>query len=136
MPPKKDEASAISMANTKKEMLTAYQELLRQMEEKEKAELRPAQVKERKEKAEAVTTADSLATEDIGARVAGLKQEMGRALTNISDKLEADPWRKGSRSRPSVSLSFPEGWTRPTSRFRRSPRRPLKAPPAPSSSRS
>ncbi|MBI4774313.1 MAG: hypothetical protein HY788_09070 [Deltaproteobacteria bacterium] len=87
---KKSDEPKISMGSTKKEMIAAYDEVLKQLEEKEQTELRPEKVKEEKRKKEAVGTAEDVAAEDIGSKVSALKLGIGKMLTELSDKLETE----------------------------------------------
>jgi len=80
----------ISLKSSKQEMLEAYQELARQLAEKQKEEPRPqARLEEKKEK-EAVVAADSLSLEGIGREIGNLKAELGRMLAQLSNKLEEE----------------------------------------------
>jgi len=80
----------ITMKNTKKEMLEAYNEVLQQFKEKRAVELKPEQeIKEKKVK-EAVEVTDSLSTEGIVQEVSTLKLEIGRLLSQLSDRLEEE----------------------------------------------
>jgi hypothetical protein len=78
----------ISMANTKKEMLAAYNELLEQSQEKEKAELKPKEKMAEKKNKEAVEITDSLSSEGVMRGTSSLKLEIGKMLTQLSEKLE------------------------------------------------
>ncbi|MEW6207912.1 MAG: hypothetical protein AB1631_06065 [Acidobacteriota bacterium] len=78
----------LSAANTKQEMLAAYNDLLKQLEEKRESDLKPEQKIEEKEVKRAVEVADSLSTEGIVREAGNLKAEVGRALAQLSDKLE------------------------------------------------
>ena len=48
------EPTKLTMANTKKEMLQAYQRLLRQLEEKSKAEMKPEETVAQRQRAKAI----------------------------------------------------------------------------------
>jgi hypothetical protein len=78
----------LSAANTKQEMIAAYNDLLKQLEEKRESDLKPEQKIEEKEVRRAVEVADSLSTEGIVREAGNLKTEVGRALAQLSDKLE------------------------------------------------
>ena len=81
-------AEKLTMTNTKKEMLAAYNDLLKRLKEKRQAELKPEQrVKEKKDK-EAVEVADSLSTEGIASEIGTLKSEIGKMLAQLSDRME------------------------------------------------
>ena len=85
IPPKK-----LSMTNTKKEMVDAYTALLRQLEEKERAALKPEKKLEEKKKSEVVTVATSLSTENVAKQINNLKLEINNALAQIADRLERE----------------------------------------------
>jgi len=84
------ETETVTMANTKKEMLDAYNRLLKQLKEKRRAEMKPAETAAEKKKAEAKGIADSLSTEGIGRQIGVLKSEIGKALNDLADRLEAE----------------------------------------------
>ena len=78
----------ITMANTKQEMLKAYNSALKQLQEKKEAELKPEKKLEEKKKKEVVEIADSISAEGVATGIVNLKVEIGKMLTQISDKLE------------------------------------------------
>jgi hypothetical protein len=80
----------LSMTNTKKEMVDAYNALLKQLEEKEKAALKPEKKLEEKKKSEVVAVATSLSTEGVAKEINNLKLEVNNALAQISDQLEQE----------------------------------------------
>jgi len=80
----------ITMKNTKKEMLEAYDEILQQLKEKRAVELKPEERIEEKKITEAVEVTDSLSTEGIVQEVSTLKLEIGRLLGQLSDRLEEE----------------------------------------------
>jgi hypothetical protein len=80
----------ITMKNTKKEMLEAYNEVLQQLREKRAVELKPEKAIEEKRIEEAVEVTDSLSTEGIVQEVSVLKLEVGRLLGQLSDRLEEE----------------------------------------------
>lgn len=80
----------ITMKNTKKEMLEAYDEILQQLKEKRAVELKPAEAIKEKKIEEAVEVTDSLSTEGIVQEVSTLKLEVGRLLGQLSDRLEEE----------------------------------------------
>ena len=84
----KIESKKLSMSNTKKEMMDAYNKLLKQLKEKREAELKPEKVIEEKKKKEVVEVAMSLSSEGVVKEVSNLKLEIGKMLTSISDGLE------------------------------------------------
>ena len=80
----------VTMSNTKKEMLVAYDEVLKRLQEKQQTELRPEKKIEEKEKEKSLAIAASLSTEEVVHQTATLKSEISRTLTEISEKLEEE----------------------------------------------
>ncbi|MBI4619502.1 MAG: hypothetical protein HY739_04995 [Desulfobacterales bacterium] len=87
---KKIEPKEISMSNTKQEMLATYNALLKQLQEKEETELKPEKKMEEKKMKEVVDVADSLSSEGVVKGIGSLKLEIGKMLTQISDRLEEE----------------------------------------------
>jgi len=85
---KEQKPKKISMASTKKEMLAAYNELLEKLQEKEKAELKPEEKMARKKNKEVVEAVDLLSSEGVMRGISDLKLEIGKMLTQLSEKLE------------------------------------------------
>jgi len=85
---KEQKFKRISMASTKKEMLAAYNELLEKLQEKEKAELRPEEKMTEKKNKEIMEAVDSLSSEGVMKGISDLKLEIGKMLTQLSEKLE------------------------------------------------
>jgi hypothetical protein len=83
----------LSAANTKQEMLEAYGDLLKQLEEKREAEAPPEQKLAEKAAKQVVATADSLSAEAVIRDISGLKAEAGKMLSTLSDKLEQEVGR-------------------------------------------
>ncbi|MEA1936220.1 MAG: hypothetical protein U9M96_05340 [Thermodesulfobacteriota bacterium] len=77
-----------TMSNTKKEMLDAYNVLLKQLQEKREVELKPEQKIEEKRAKEVIEVASSLSSEGVVKGISSLKLDMSKMLTQISDKLE------------------------------------------------
>lgn len=90
MPEKDLSAKKLSMASTKQEMLEAYNTLLKQLQEKEKTELRPEEEIEKKKKKEVVEIADSLSSAGVAKAVSDLKLEMSKTLIQLSERLEEE----------------------------------------------
>jgi len=78
----------VTMANTKQEMLAAYNTLLKELQQKKEAELKPEKKVEERKRKEAVAVADSLSSEGVVQGIGNLKAETGKMLAQISDKLE------------------------------------------------
>jgi len=90
MTEQKIQPKRLSMSNTKKEMLDAYNSLLKKIQEKKEAELKPEKKIEERKVKEVVEIADSLSTEGVVKGISNLKLEIGRMLTQISDKMEEE----------------------------------------------
>jgi len=87
---KDDAVKKITSRSTRQEVLDAYQEVLKQLQEKRKEEQKPqAQVEEKKTR-EVLSVADSLSTEGIAKEIGNLKSEIGKMLVQLSDKLESE----------------------------------------------
>ncbi len=80
----------LSMASTKQEMLEAYNLLLKQLQEKQAAELKPEKKIEEKKTKEAVQTAESLTAEGVSREINNLKIDIGKMLTQIADRLDTE----------------------------------------------
>jgi hypothetical protein len=90
MAERKPATKKLSTSNTKQEMLDAYSDLLKQMEEKREAETPPEQKVAEKAAREVIATADSLSDDTIFRNISGLKAEVGKMLTTLSDRLEQE----------------------------------------------
>jgi hypothetical protein len=80
----------LTMTNTKKEMIEAYNALLNQLKEKKEAELKPEKKLEEKRAKQVVETAKVLSTEGVVQGINNLKLEIGAMLAQISDKMEKE----------------------------------------------
>ena len=107
MPDQKPEVSKVTMSNTKREMLSAYRELVKRLEEKREAEVKPEQVAEERQEREAVAVADSLSLDGIAGEIGGLKSEVGKLLGQLGDRLE-DELAKYQRIRRAAELRAKE----------------------------
>ena len=90
MEEEKIQPKALSMSNTKKEMLEAYSMLLKKLKEKREAELKPEKKIEEKEQKEVVKVAETLSSEGVIKEIGNLKLEIGKNLTQLSDGLEEE----------------------------------------------
>jgi hypothetical protein len=88
------ESPDISMSNTKKEMLQAYESLREKLEKQSEMALKPEQTQQAK-KEEKVIAAVEKATEsnDVTRRVYDLKDEIGRFLADMATKIEKEKER-------------------------------------------
>lgn len=85
-----DKPKKMTMQNTKKEMLEAYEDVLQQLKEKRAAALKPEEVIVERRTQEAVEVTDALSTEGIVQEVSALRLETGKLLSQLSDRLEAE----------------------------------------------
>jgi hypothetical protein len=90
MDAKKPEAKKLSMSSTKQEMLDAYHAVLKQVQEKDEAELKPEKKIEEKKQKEVVQVALTLSSDGAGREIADLKLEIAKMLTEIADKLDEE----------------------------------------------
>ena len=90
MTEKKPPTKKVSLSNTKQEMLSAYNELLKQFQEQRQTELKPQEKIEEKTRNQVVEVADSLSTEGVVQEVGSLKSETGKLLSQLSDRLEEE----------------------------------------------
>jgi hypothetical protein len=88
MEEKKLQPKKLSLSNTKQEMLDAYHSVLKQVDEQKQLELRPEKKLEEKKAKEVIPVAEALSSEGVVKEISTLKIEMGKMLTQISDKLE------------------------------------------------
>jgi len=84
------EPAKLTMANTKKEMLQAYQRLLRRIQAKEKEEMKPEKTAAERKRASAVAVADETSSAGIANQIASLKTAIGRTLNDLADQLEQE----------------------------------------------
>ena len=84
------EAKKLSMSNTKKEMLAAYNEVVARLEEKSKAELKPEKQIEERHANKAVEVAEAASAEGALQQISNLKSEIGKMLSQLSEKLEKE----------------------------------------------
>jgi len=90
MEEEKIQPKALSMSNTKKEMLEAYSMVLKKLQEKREVELKPEKMIEEKEQREVVEVAETLSSEGVVQEIGNLKLEIGKNLTQLSDGLEEE----------------------------------------------
>src|SRR5688572_5341670 len=80
----------VSSSNTKQEVIDAYNDLLKQLEEQREAELKPEERIEEKAKSQVVEVADSLSADGVVQAVGTLKSEVGRLLGQLSEHLDEE----------------------------------------------
>lgn len=90
MDTQKADIPKISTANTKKEMLDAYKQLVRQLKEQAKDELKPEKVKEERQTRETVQAADTIASDSALQRLSNLKFAIDKQLSDLAAGLEEE----------------------------------------------
>ena len=80
----------LSMTNTKKELLDSYDEIVKQMLEKEKAQLNPQKIVEEKQKKEAIAKVKEFSTENIDNNISVLNNETAKILDDLKLKLRKE----------------------------------------------
>lgn len=80
----------ITASSTKQEMLAAYKEMVKRLNEKREAELKPQQRAEERQKDQAIQVAESLSTEGIAREVGNLRSEISKVLIELSDRMEEE----------------------------------------------
>ena len=88
MPKAKTTPKKLSMSNTKKEMLEAYNALLEQLQERADTSLTPERKAEEEKVKEIEELTDSLSSEKIARETSNLKIEIGKMLGELSERLE------------------------------------------------
>lgn len=83
-------AKKVTPRNTKEELIAAYNELAKQLEENRGTQLNAQEKAVEKQTQEAVAVADSLSTEEIAKHAGALKAEVSRVLGHLSDRLEEE----------------------------------------------
>lgn len=90
MDDKKFQPKKLTSANTKQEMLEAYQAVLKQLEAQKEAEVKLEKRLEEKKAKEVTQVAESLSSEGIVKEVSLLEIETGKMIDQISDRLEEE----------------------------------------------
>ena len=92
------ETTKLSMANTKKEMLKAYHRVLKQLQQKEEAEMRPEETVAQRKRSKAIGVADAVSSGGIADQIASLhvvdideKEKTEVAALFEKYDIEADP---------------------------------------------
>lgn len=90
---KTKEQRKITLTNTKQEMVAAYNELLKQLQEKSASELKPEAAIEQKKTKEIVEEADALSVEGVVKSIGQLRLEMSGMLGKIAEEMEEEVGR-------------------------------------------
>ncbi len=80
----------LTMANTKKEMLQAYQRVLKQLQAKQQVEMKPEETVAERKRTKATAVADAVSSTGIPNQIASLKSEIGQTLNELADRLEQE----------------------------------------------
>jgi len=80
----------LTLSSSKKEMLDAYNQLQKQLQERAEVDVKPEQKIEQKKERQAVEVADALSMEGIGKEIGNLRSEIGTMLVRLSDRLEEE----------------------------------------------
>jgi len=88
--PDQNEIPQVSMSNTKKEMMEAYQAAKKHLKEKEKQLLDAEKTRNQMEKQMAESTAEEQASQDPLQRLHDLKGAISRELTNLAECFEQE----------------------------------------------
>ena len=89
-PKKKIDDVDLSMKNTKQELLDAYHETLKQLHEKEKAQLKPEQELKEKKDERILKAVAGISADGVIQETNKLKQEIGAMLNKLTDRLAAE----------------------------------------------
>lgn len=100
-------AKKLSLKDTKQDMLAAYNELLKEQQDKTHGELRPEIEVEKKKEKVAVATADSLSLEGVVKETASLRVEIGKMLGQLADSLQEEV-QKYAQVREAVNIKEKE----------------------------
>lgn len=84
------EPRKVTLSNTKQEMITAYNELFKQLQEKESMELKPEIVMEQKRTKEIVKASDDLSVEGVTKSISQLRLDISGMLGKIAEEMEAE----------------------------------------------
>ncbi|MGC9196508.1 MAG: hypothetical protein ACP5IL_13800, partial [Syntrophobacteraceae bacterium] len=93
MTAKTEETPLITPTSTKKEILDAYNSLLKTLQTKAQTELKPERAKAEREKQEVLQTAEALTRHNVIKTVNELIHETTQALSDIALKLEGETER-------------------------------------------
>jgi len=85
-----DDSPTVSMANTKKELLEAYEDMKKKLLAKEKTVLDAEKARRQAEKQAAMVAADAQTAQDPLQRIHDLRSTIGRELSSLADRFEAE----------------------------------------------
>jgi len=85
-----NEIPQVTMANTKKEMMAAYQAIKQQLKAKEKDRLDAEKARKEMEKKAAAATAEAQKSQDPIRRLSDLRSNISRELTGLAERFEQE----------------------------------------------
>ena len=80
----------LSMTNTKKEMLDAYSELVKEISSQEQLQLKPQKIAEEKSKKEIIQKVDDMSTDSVAQNIGILKTDVNNVLSKLHENLEKE----------------------------------------------
>ena len=86
----KSKRPEVGMKSTKQEILDAYNEVLEELEERGKAELKPEKMVEEKKRQEVVRAVSDVTVEGVSQNIRGLKQDIDRSLSQLLERLQSE----------------------------------------------
>jgi hypothetical protein len=87
MPPQKKTDEGLSMKNTKRELLEAYEDAMAQLREKAQTQLKPEQTIQAKKDAQVVAAASGLSADKVSQGIGQLRNEVNKMLSELAEKL-------------------------------------------------
>lgn len=93
MPAEKKADEQLSMKNTKRELLEAYEEALEQLRQKEKAQLKPEKTLQAKKETEVLTTVKDISADKVSRDINQLRSEVNGMLSELGEKLAGEVGR-------------------------------------------
>ena len=87
---RKTDSGAISLKNTKQELLNAYNEMRERLEEKNKTQLKPEQKLQARKEGQVLAAVQAMTADGVLEKTNQLKQEMARTLTDLGDRLASE----------------------------------------------
>ncbi len=93
MAAEKTETSTVKLTNTKKEILEAYETLLKKFNDQAKAGFQAKDVQQKKKEEEIVNVADEAQKDDLISEIIGFKDSVARTMSGLADKLTQENQR-------------------------------------------
>ena len=80
----------VSMVNTKKELIEAYNNLVEQLKSQEELQLQPKKIAEEKNKKETLAKIENISLNGIAKQITDLKSSINSSLNDVESKLETE----------------------------------------------